>query len=100
VCRCDDDRLIVNMSVWTSLEALGEFVYGSAHSSVMRRRRDWFEKMPELFTALWWIPAGTLPSVADAEELSSNCAVTDRRPGLSRFESRSLPLDRTTKVTA
>ncbi len=64
----DDDRLIVNISVWVSLEALGEFVYRSAHSSVMRRRREWFEKMPKLFSALWWIPAGTLPTVSDAEE--------------------------------
>jgi len=64
----DDDRLIVNMSVWVTLESLGEFVYRSAHSGVMRRRREWFRKMPDLFTALWWIPAGTLPAVSDAEE--------------------------------
>lgn len=64
----DDDRLIVNMSVWSSLEALGEFVYRTAHSGVMRRRREWFQKMPERFTALWWIPAGSLPTVSDAEE--------------------------------
>ncbi len=64
----DDNRLIVNMSVWESIEALGEFVFRSAHTDVMRRRREWFVPMRESMTALWWIPAGTTPTVADAEQ--------------------------------
>lgn len=63
----DDDMLIVNMSVWESVEALGEFVYRSAHTDVMRRRREWFVPMRESMTALWWVPAGTVPTVADGE---------------------------------
>jgi hypothetical protein len=63
----DDDRLIVNMSVWESVEALGAFVYRSAHTGVMRRRREWFVPMRESVTALWWVPAGTVPTVAEAE---------------------------------
>ena len=62
----DDDRILVNMSVWESVEALGEFVFASRHLDVLRRRREWFDKMEEAYLALWWIPAGTLPSVADA----------------------------------
>jgi hypothetical protein len=61
-----DDRLIVNMSVWESIEALREFVYRSGHVDVMRRRREWFTGMG-LHLALWWVPAGTLPTVEDAE---------------------------------
>ena len=64
----DDDRLIVNMSVWTSFEALADFVYRSAHVEVMRRRREWFHSMAELFMTLWWIPAGTIPTLDEAEE--------------------------------
>ena len=41
----DDDRIIVNMSVWQSVEALRNFVYRSDHVDVMRRRREWFERM-------------------------------------------------------
>jgi heme-degrading monooxygenase HmoA len=63
----DDDRLIVNMSVWESVEALAAFVYRSAHTGVMRRRREWFVPMRESVTALWWVPAGTVPTVAEAE---------------------------------
>jgi heme-degrading monooxygenase HmoA len=63
----DDDRLIVNMSVWESVEALAAFVYRSAHTGVMRRRREWFVPMRESVTALWWVPAGTVPTVAEGE---------------------------------
>ncbi len=62
-----DDRLIVNMSVWESIDQLGAFVYRSGHVAVMRRRREWFERMG-VFMALWWVPAGRLPTVAEAEE--------------------------------
>ena len=42
----DDDSLIVNMSVWESIEALRAFVYTMpAHLAVMKRRREWFERM-------------------------------------------------------
>jgi hypothetical protein len=64
----DDDQLIVNMSVWESIEALGAFVFRSAHTGVMRRRREWFVPMLESTTALWWVPAGALPTVADGEQ--------------------------------
>jgi hypothetical protein len=62
----DDDRLIVNMSVWQSVEALADFVYRSGHIEVLRRRREWFERINP-FMALWWVPAGHIPSIAEAE---------------------------------
>jgi hypothetical protein len=65
--RIDDDpRVIVNLSVWASLEALWAFVYGSAHVGVMQRRRGWFERPVETHLALWWVPAGGTPTVAEA----------------------------------
>ncbi len=60
--------VIVNLSVWESAEALAAFVYSDEHRRVLRRRRTWFERMDEAFTALWWIPAGTVPDVAKAEQ--------------------------------
>jgi uncharacterized protein DUF3291 len=62
-----DDRLIVNMSVWESIEALRAFVYTSGHVAVMRRRREWFDRI-ETHLALWWVPASDVPTVAEAEE--------------------------------
>jgi hypothetical protein len=61
----EDASLIVNMSVWASAEALFDYVYKSAHTRVMARRREWLERM-EVFQVLWWIPADHRPSVDEA----------------------------------
>lgn len=67
--RSDDDPLLVsNMSVWTSAEALFEYVYKTAHTKVMARRREWFARPEKAFQVLWWIPAGTVPSLAEGME--------------------------------
>ncbi len=64
-----DDRLIVNLTVWASVEALGDFAFrGGAHLEVLRRRRQWFAPPQQAMTTLWWIPAGTVPTVAEAEQ--------------------------------
>ena len=60
--------VIVNLSVWASPEALAAFVYSDTHRRVLARRREWFERMTEAYTALWWIPCGTVPGTADAED--------------------------------
>ena len=63
-----DDRLIINMSVWESLESLRAFAYSCAtHRSVLRRRREWFERM-DVYLALWWVPVGHEPDLDEAEE--------------------------------
>jgi GNAT superfamily N-acetyltransferase len=54
------------MSVWTSVEALGDFVYRSAHTPFLRRRTDWFDRLDTPSVALWWVPAGHQPGVAEA----------------------------------
>ena len=61
----DDPDLLVNMSVWTSAEALFDYVYKSMHTKVMVRRRERFAKI-ETFQVLWWVPAGHRPTVAEA----------------------------------
>ena len=61
----DDPQMLVNMSVWTDLDALAGFVYRApGHRDIMRRRREWFEPM-DVFMALWWVPVGHLPTVAE-----------------------------------
>jgi hypothetical protein len=62
----DDDWILVNMSVWESPEALHAYVYRSGHADVLRRRREWFARMTDTYVALWWVPAGHRPSVAEA----------------------------------
>ncbi|MFJ9785802.1 DUF3291 domain-containing protein [Amycolatopsis sp. NPDC101161] len=60
--------ILVNMSVWTSVEALADFVFSGAHVAVMKRRREWFHHVREAMTVLWWVPAGHRPTTAEAEE--------------------------------
>ncbi|MDQ0379934.1 DUF3291 domain-containing protein [Amycolatopsis thermophila] len=60
--------VIVNMSVWRSVEDLAAYVYSGEHREVLKRRREWFERMREAFTALWWVPEGHRPSTDEAEE--------------------------------
>lgn len=64
----DDDRILFNLSVWASAEDLREFVYRSAHAGVMRQRKSWFERFDGMYYALWWIPAGHIPTIAEAKE--------------------------------
>ena len=64
----DDERIMVNLSVWASLEPLRAFVYASRHLGVMRHRRAWFSRMADPYLALWWVPAGTIPTVAEAKD--------------------------------
>ncbi|SOD70920.1 uncharacterized protein DUF3291 [Jatrophihabitans sp. GAS493] len=60
--------VIVNMSVWTDVEHLEAYVYSDEHRAVLRRRREWFEKMDRAYAALWWVRAGHRPSTDEAEE--------------------------------
>jgi heme-degrading monooxygenase HmoA len=64
----DDDRVMVNMSVWTSVAALKTFVHGPEHRAYLARRREWFERMHEAIVALWWVEAGHRPTVAEAKD--------------------------------
>lgn len=64
----EDPRLIINLTVWENIEALFEYTYGSGHVEVFRRRADWFEKLPTPALVMWWIPAGHVPTLAEARE--------------------------------
>lgn len=57
---------LVNLSVWRDLESLNQFVYRSGHAGIMRRRKEWFERMGEAFVVLWWVPLGHRPTVEEA----------------------------------
>lgn len=64
----DDPLLLVNLSVWTNVETLQNFVYKSLHVELIRDRDAWFSKMKSAHQALWWIPHGHIPGVSEARE--------------------------------
>jgi hypothetical protein len=58
-----DPLFIVNMSTWTDADALFNFVYRSAHTPEMARRREYFDRFDGAYHTLWWVPAGTIPTI-------------------------------------
>lgn len=63
----DDALILVNLSVWSSIEALRDFVYGSTHVELLRGKKDWFHPPSGAHLALWWVAAGELPTLEDAK---------------------------------
>lgn len=65
----DEDNLLINMTVWETIEALFDFTYKSQHVAFLRRRREWFEPMRDLPSlVLWWVPAEHHPTLEEATE--------------------------------
>ncbi len=58
--------VLVNMSIWENVESLHNFVYKTAHTKIMSRRKEWFHRVEEAYTVLWWAPEGVIPSLDEA----------------------------------
>jgi hypothetical protein len=87
-----DDRLVVNLSVWESLEALRSFVYSQrAHLAVLRRRREWFERLGESSVVLWWVPDGHHPGVEEAEQRLAALRADGPTPAAFSFRQSFAP---------
>ncbi|HTU66304.1 MAG TPA: DUF3291 domain-containing protein [Steroidobacteraceae bacterium] len=59
------EKIIVNFSVWTDVENLRNYVYKTVHVEILKRKREWFHRMT-MPHVLWWVPAGYIPTVAEA----------------------------------
>ena len=81
----DDPLLLVNMSVWESLEALHGYVYRSDHVALLRQRRAWFEPLAAPSLCLWWIEAGREPSLDEAKQKLELLAARGPSPAAFTF---------------
>jgi hypothetical protein len=63
-----DDRFLLNMSVWESVDMLKDYVYRTAHVELLRHRDEWFERFSGAYLALWWTPAGHVPGIDEAKK--------------------------------
>jgi hypothetical protein len=95
----DDDRILFNMSVWRSVEALRDFVYRSAHAQLFRQRHDWFHRFDRSYLALWWVPQGTLPSVDDAKTRLAHLDVHGPTPTAFTFKTTFPPAVTPTSIS-
>ena len=91
----DGHEVLLNMSVWASLEALTAFVSGAAHRAVLRQRRQWFEVMGEATTCLWWVTEGHRPTVAEAEQRLLRLRAVGPTPDAFTFRQPFGPPDAT-----
>lgn len=81
----DDDHTLANLSVWSDVEALRGFTYRDPlHRAMMRRRREWFERL-DVSLALWWVPAGTRPRLRDGMERLATLARLGPTPAAFSF---------------
>jgi Domain of unknown function (DUF3291) len=89
----EDKTIIFNLSVWKSVETLKEFAFNSAHATMLRRRREWFEHVPERSYVLWWIPADDHPSIEEAKERLRYLQQQGPSPYAFTFDSIPAPID-------
>ena len=59
--------VLVNMSIWEDVESLHKFVYKTAHSKIMSRRKEWFHRVEEAYTVIWWAPEAEILSLDQAK---------------------------------
>lgn len=89
----DDPKIIINFSVWESTESLFEYAYHSPHVEIFRRRKDFFEHMDVPYLVLWWVPAGHLPTVEEAEGRLDHIREHGPTPEAFTFKQRFSPPD-------
>jgi len=87
----EDDLMLINMSVWESVDALAAYVYGPDHVAVMRRRREWAHHMKEAYLVLWWVPAGWIPTIDEAKERLEHLRELGATPQAFTFKKRFSP---------
>ena len=63
----NDQQIIINLSVWESVEALEAFTYKSLHTNFLKRRKEWFSNFGKPHFVLWWIEKGKYPSLEVAK---------------------------------
>src|SRR5579859_4520697 len=63
-----DPDMVVNMSVWESVAALRDFAFSGEHRPILARRKEFFVPLGTAAATLWWVPAGTIPTVQDAHD--------------------------------
>ncbi|WP_318846862.1 DUF3291 domain-containing protein [Chryseobacterium sp. JV558] len=62
----NDEKIIINISVWKDIESLEYYTYKTFHVDFVRRRKEWFQKYGKAYYALWWIKDNEYPSIDEA----------------------------------
>ena len=85
----DDPQFVANLTVWEDVASLERFVWGTIHKQFYDRRQEWFEIMGEQHFVMWWVPAGTRPTLEDG--LARLNHLKSNGPSAFAFGWRDLP---------
>ncbi len=83
----NDEQVIINISVWQSVETLEHYVYKTFHTDFLKRRREWFHSYGKVYTAMWWIAEGEFPTVEEAVEKLEH--LKRNGPSLTAFDFKN-----------
>jgi len=82
-----DPNMLVNMSVWQSIDSLKNFMFRTHHRDFLRRKKEWFTDISEDSYVLWWIPEGSIPTVEQAIERLNYLRTNGDSPYAFTFKS-------------
>ena len=87
----DDPNMLVNLSVWENPEALKDFMFRSLHRDYLKRKKEWFEKMPQAYFVMWWIEEGHTPTLEEALQRLEHLRSEGETPFAFSFRSSFKP---------
>ena len=59
-------RMASTLSVWEDVPSLEHFVWNTVHKRFYDRKREWYDMGAALRFAMWWVPEGHRPTMAEA----------------------------------
>ena len=86
-------NMLVNMSVWTSKQALLDFTYRSPHVEIYKRRKEWFGQMKGPHMVCWYVQQGHIPTLEEARERLEYLAANGETPWAFTFRTEFQPGD-------
>ena len=90
-----DPLVLFNMSVWESIDALHAYTYRTAHAEVYAARKRWFVDEKAVVggkaLAMWWIPEGERPTVAEAKRRLDDITANGASERAFTFKQRFSP---------
>ena len=90
----DDHDILLNFTIWDSVEALRAYTYKSDHTAFLQRRREWFTPLVDWpVLVLWWVPAGTIPTLTEAQEKLAELRDNGATPAAFTFRESHPPPD-------
>jgi hypothetical protein len=84
-------HLLLNLSVWTSVEALRDYAYRGVHADPLRDRQRWFLPMDQPTSVLWWVPSGHHPDGTEGKTRLEYLALNGPSVEAFTFGQRFLP---------